>query len=386
MPVTTERPATRDRVLAFRLDGHNLVRRRPSDALLDVAATCGIRNTPPGSAVLAVHARVAGLPADALECALDDRTLVEVLSVRISPLIVPARDAAVFTVGTLPDGEESIRSALGSVAPALREAGVSASEALRQATDAAHAELGGQSTTRAALSAGMTERVPEALVVWCRACNARHVSESLFRLAGVSGAYVIARTGKDTAYVSSDRWLGAVPQLDRDRARAELLRRYLRCFGPSTAEDFATWAGIGAADARRSWDGLGDRLVAVETNGRPAWLHADDLARFDNPPTPSGVRLLPPYDAYLDQRDRTTLMPDKALHRRVWKAIGNPGVVLADGEVIGLWRPKKAGKRLQLTVEALASVSRRVRTAIEAEAALLAPRRGCTAAEIAFAD
>src|SRR3712207_7944687 len=41
--------------------------------------------------------------------------------------------------------------------------------------------------------------------------------------------------------------------------------------------------------------------------------------------SPSGVRLVPPYDAYLDQRDRATLVPDKAVHGRIWKAIGNPG-------------------------------------------------------------
>lgn len=60
------------------------------------------------------------------------------------------------------------------------------------------------------------------------------------------------------------------------------------------------------------------------------------------PPGPAGVRLLPPYDSYLDQRDRETLLPDKALHRRVWRILGNPGVVLADGHIVRLWRPQMA--------------------------------------------
>ena len=75
-------------------------------------------------------------------------------------------------------------------------------------------------------------------------------------------------------------------------------------------------------------------------------LLAADLPAFEKAQRPRGVRLLPPYDAYLDQRDRETLVPDTAQQKRLWRAIGNPGVVLADGEVAGGWRPQKKGKRL----------------------------------------
>ena len=98
------------------------------------------------------------------------------------------------------------------------------------------------------------------------------------------------------------------------------------------------------------------------------------------------MRLLPPYDSYLDQRDRATLLPDKALHPRVWRPIGNPGVVLVDGQIVGLWRPRKKGKRLVVAVETVTPVSREARAEIEAEATLLAPYRDCTSAEVTFAD
>ena len=168
----TARRATRDRVLDFRLDGHNLAGRRPVAELLDVSAACGIRNTPPGSAVVALHARVSDLRPNTVEGALDERRLVEVLSVRISPLLVPARDAAVFTLGALPDGEESIRAALGALAPALDQAGISATDALEQTVEAAHAELANGPLTRGALSKGITDRLPEPLVRDCRASAA----------------------------------------------------------------------------------------------------------------------------------------------------------------------------------------------------------------------
>lgn len=384
--MTTALRADRDRVLAFRLDSHHLNHRRPPSALLEVAAACGVRNTPPGSAALAAQARVTGLPPDAIDRALaEDKTLVEVLGMRSSPQVVPARDMAVFTLGALPADEESLRAALSALTPALDQAGMSATEALQRAADAACEELDGRMLARGTLSGAMTRRLPELLCPWCEPCGVRHVQESLFRLVGVRGVFVIApRAGKDRVYVRTDQWLGASPDSDRGAARTELLRRYLRCYGPSTADHFAAWAGIAPADAQHSWDPLVDHLVAVDVDGRHSWLQAVDVARLETPAKATGVRLLPPYDSYLDQRDRAALLLDKALHRRIWRPLGNPGVVLADGHIVGLWRPQKKGKQLLLTVELFAPVSPGARGEIEAEAARLAPYRGCQTAEVAF--
>jgi hypothetical protein len=165
--MTPVRRAARDQVLAFRLDSHNLRHRRPPGALLEVAAACGVRNTPPGSAALALHARVAGLTPDAAERALAaDKTLVEVLGMRSSPQVVPARDAAVFTLGALPADEASLRASLVALAPALDQAGMPATEALQRAADVACAELDGRMLARGTLSGAMTRRLPEVLGRW----------------------------------------------------------------------------------------------------------------------------------------------------------------------------------------------------------------------------
>jgi hypothetical protein len=141
-----------------------------------------------------------------------------------------------------------------------------------------------------------------------------------------------------------------------------------------------------AGEARRSWDQIADKLVEVDLEGRRAWLHADDVGLFENPPQPAGVRLQPPYDAYLEQRDRATLLPDKAVHRRVWRILGNPGIVLADGQVVGLWRAQKKGRRLVVSIDTFGRLSQQVRDEIKTEAELVAPYRSCTFAEVAFGD
>jgi hypothetical protein len=71
----------------------------------------------------------------------------------------------------------------------------------------------------------------------------------------------------------------------------------------------------------------------------------------------------------------------------VWKILGNPGAVLAGGEIVGTWRPGKASKkRLELVVTAFEPLPAATRRGIEEEAAVLAGLRGSVAAEVTISD
>jgi hypothetical protein len=89
------------------------------------------------------------------------------------------------------------------------------------------------------------------------------------------------------------------------------------------------------------------------------------------------VRVLAPGDPILLGRDREALIPDPAVRKKVWAAIGGAGVVLSDGEPVATWRARKQGKRLEVTVEAFGDVP-----PLEAELERLAPHRGCTSVTI----
>lgn len=310
---------------------------------------------------------------------------MEVLSVRASPLLVPRKDFDVFTVGALPRTDDGMKAALANHKAVLEKAGVSASEALALATSAARSALKDGGLSRGDLSAAITRQLPRSLQAWCEPCKAHHVPEMLFRLIGLRGEFVIRRDGKTSAYVRTDQVLGKRTTMNQDAARRELLRRYLRCFGPSTAADFAAWVGITASEARADWDSLADELIEVDLDGRKTWVHDVDAAVLHKRPKGSGVRLLPPYDAYLDQRDRETLIPERALHKKVWRAIGNPGVVISAGEAVATWRTQKKGKRLNVIVETLRDLSRRACDEVAAQAELLGPFRECTSIETTFA-
>ena len=113
---------------------------------------------------------------------------------------------------------------------------------------------------------------------------------------------------------------------------------------------------------------------------------ADDLAELRDPPAAAGiVRLLGPFDPYLQLRDRV-LLAATAVHRKeLWPTIGRPGAVVADGEVLGTWRPRTKGDRLTVVVSPWRRPTRHERALIDGEAERLAAFRGTPVAAVELA-
>jgi hypothetical protein len=399
---------TREQVLAFRRRRQNLHQpARGEEALTRVLEACPVQNTPPGAADVALHARIARLSPDAMEEALLAKTLVQAWSLRGTPHVLPAGDLAVYTVGLAPADEDEARYLLRPIMSDLDAAGLPAQEAIERTAAAIGEVLDGQGgrdgeSTRSARSdkgdlegacskddllEALARRLPAGLNPWCARCRMHHVHPALQRAAGLGGGFLLApRRGNETHFVRTDRWLGAAPAAGNEAAGPELVRRYLRAYGPSTAAGFATWAGISPRGARRLWQAVEGELVAVNAAGGKAWVLAADGGELagagarvgggdrkgaggDDRAGGEGVRLLPPNDPYLVQPDREALVPDRARRGEVWRAAGAPGVLLVDGEVAGTWRSRKAGRRLEVTVRPFAplSVSARRRTAALAD-------------------
>jgi hypothetical protein len=59
----------REQVRAFRLAGQHLTGPLPAGSLLEIAAGCGVQNTPPGTAALALRARLAALAPEEFDAA-----------------------------------------------------------------------------------------------------------------------------------------------------------------------------------------------------------------------------------------------------------------------------------------------------------------------------
>jgi winged helix DNA-binding protein len=382
----------RDQIVAYRLASHNLSARLPAGSLTEAAAACGIQDTPLNTALLAFHARVEALgPADVGRALADDKSLLGVWSVRGAPYVVPSGDAGVFTAGALPVDQRSFGVFVGGWAASLQAAGLSAAELLDAMAAAAMQALDRQPLPIDELRNEIARRVP-ALARVSRPSGAHaDLPEPLFRALGLLGLVCIAaEPGSDPRLASTDasiaridHWLGRpLPDRDRTQARAELARRFLHCYGPSTPRAFAEWTTRSVADAGDAFALLDDELVRVDAAGTEAWVLAGDANVLVDPPQAGGVRLLPPQDPYLQQRDRNTLLPDKLLHPRVWRAVRPPGVVLDAGHLVATWLSRRAGKHLAVHVEPWVPMPAQTGAAIQAEADRIALLRDCQAVEL----
>lgn len=388
---------TKGDAIAFRLNSHCLTERLPDSGLLDAAGRCGIQNSPPWSAVLAMHARVRGVTRERVAAAVaEEKSLVQSWCMRGAPFYFPVADAPVFTLGVLPPNEQAMRHFLVGVVPAVDKLEMSVTEAV----DLTGAEIGevlsGRRLAINELGAELAQRIARKLPRWQRDVweaegdhapgqpTGEAVVHFCLRILTLRGVVCFApRAGNKAPFVLVQDWLGRpIPQMSPEAARAEVLRRYLHCYGPSTRGDFAAWMGIRASDAGEWWSLVEDELTKVEFGGT-AWIATKDLDLLRSASMPKGVRLLPPHDPYTRIRDRETIL-EPTFHRDVWKSVGEPGTVLADGKIIGIWRPRKIGPKLVITIAPFGALASRTRKLLQAEAEQIAPLRGASSVDAVF--
>ncbi|MCP4500803.1 MAG: winged helix DNA-binding domain-containing protein, partial [Deltaproteobacteria bacterium] len=128
-----------------------------------------------------------------------------------------------------------------------------------------------------------------------------------------------------------------------DAARMEVVRRYLRTYGPARPEDVAWWTGFTPLDVRRILDQFGRELIRFPVNGLGEGLvglkESFDAMRKSQGISAEGIYFLPLWDAYpLGWRDRTRVV-DARFAPWVYDSAGNTtSVVVEEGKVIGLWQ------------------------------------------------
>lgn len=157
----------------------------------------------------------------------------------------------------------------------------------------------------------------------------------LWRLAQDGLICFAAHEGKQPAFALLEDWLpDAGPRLTGDEALATLAQRYFTSHGPATLADFAWWAGLTLADARR---GL---AAAAGLEQRTIDGKAYAMAQGAQPHDAGGVYLLPGFDEYLlGYKERGHVLAPQFAGRLV---PGGNGVfkpmIVANGQVAGTWQ------------------------------------------------
>jgi hypothetical protein len=316
---------TYEHVIAHRLHTHHLTTRLPRGSYA-AAARFGLQDSAPRSALLSLHARVEGCAPSAWE----DHDLIQTYSPRQAVHVLPRADLGVFTLGRLP-ADADARSAVEKLA-----------DRICHALDGRELRVG---------------QLPSDL-------------QGTVRPAAASGRIAVRWTTRSLSVREVP-----LPSIDREDARAELCRRHLHAFGPSTPNAFAWWAGISMPEARDTWRLLGNDLLPVVIDGHRATILAADEPGPTEVYDARGVRLLPAEERRLFGCDRTGLFvaPDRRNSSPPYSDWFHPHVVVVDGKVVGAWG--RRGGRVMISVPE--GMPARVRAALEGEA-LAFPIPGAT--------
>jgi hypothetical protein len=292
---------------------------------------------------LAIRVRTSGLTAADIDRALDDRSLVIGWLNRGTLHLVAADDYPWLHALTTPQ-------LFSANARRLDQEGVSPTEADRAVAtiERSLAEEGpltrSQLRERIATTGVGTEG--QALV-------------HLLLLASLRGIAVRGpMAGGEQAFVHAEDWLGPPARVDRDRALAELARRYLAGHAPADDRDLAKWAGIPLGAAR-----AGLRAIAAELHTRP-----DGLVELKSTPTQADPlpppRLIGQFDPILlgwaSRADIVGTLTGIVTNNGIFRPFA-----MVEGRAAGIWS-RRAGK---IELEPFHELSAEVHAALDADAA-----------------
>jgi len=163
------------------------------------------------------------------------------------------------------------------------------------------------------------------MLPWCDGCQSHHARRHVLVTAGLHGKLCLAgRAGRQPVFARTDQLVDWRPP-----EQNELVAHYKAQYGTSTHTHFGEWAGIDKAHAKALW--------------------TDDEAE---PERLEGVRVLAPGDPMLLTRDRERLVPDPTWRKQLWSAIPTTGLVMNDGEPVAVWKARRLGRKLEVTITA----------------------------------
>lgn len=346
-------------VRAWRVARQHLVERAPSARLLDVVTdVCGIHAQVGSSAELQLWARVEGLRREEVREALwERRTLIRTWSMRGTLHLLTAQDLPLY-VAALRTHDRWWKGAW------LRMIGFSAEE-LRGILDAIREALGDRPLTREQLAEKVAERAGPRARERMRSGWGEMLKPAAFEGSLISGP----PRGQAVTFVRPDRWLESWAEPPEEEAWPEIVRRYLRGYGPAGREDFARWWGMQPAPAGRILKLLSGELAEVDVEGYRAWALEEDVVAIRGDRVRLPARILPGFDVYIaGTRPRGSLV-ERRFEDRVFRKAGwvSP-VLLSGGMAAGVWSYQRKAGRIEVVVEPFRRVSAAHKREIAGEA------------------
>jgi hypothetical protein len=353
-------------VLAWRAERQRLLPRARRDERLDVVAQVGgLHAQVMASAELEWCARLEGGRREDLARALwDDRTLVKTWAMRGTLHLLPAAELGLWCAALAPLDERQRAPGVLNRIGVTREQADAVIAAIPEA-------LEGAALTREELADAVgritgQEELGERIL--------GQYGDQLLKAPAFRGELCFAPSaGTKVRFTHPRTWLSEAPQVgDPAAAGAELARRYLGAYGPSSPAELGRWTGTTTAQGKAWLAGLEPgELAEVDVEGRTLVCLAEHAAalREAEPLDPACVRLLPAYDVHTigTARDDEATVP-AGRRGTVWASAGRVlPVILAGGRMAGTWRHER-GRRVRVELAPWEKLPAGARAAAEAEA------------------
>jgi len=328
----------------------------------------GLHSSDPAAVYLAAWARVGNFSVDRLEDALyEQRSLLRMLGMRRTMFVVTRDGAAMMDAACTKALIERQRRRHAAVIEKSGIAGDGAAFTDRVAAATLEAlEARGEATAKE-----LSEDVPELRQKiqfgegksWRGSVG---LSTRVLFLLAIEGRIVRGRPkgswiSSQYRWAQTKAWLGGpLPELDQDTARVDLLRSWLRSFGPGTEVDVKWWTGWNLGATRAALADVG--AVEVELDEGVGYVLEDD--RHIDPP-PEWAALLPGLDpTTMGWKERGWYLGDYA--DALFDRNGNAGpTVWSNGRVVGGWAQQPDGR---VVLELLEPVNGKARAMIDAKA------------------
>ena len=342
---------------------------RFGDVVEATRAMTVLHATEPASVHLALHARVDGVTvADVEEALYVERSLVKQLAMR--------QTLFAFTRDLLPAAWGSASARLAGplrtrVATDLVTAGVTTDGGawLDEVADAVVGVLGDREASAAELRALVPEldrRIERGAGKWGQAVP---LAPQVLMVLCAQGQVVRASNGGHwrlarPRYTATAHWLGEVPAAWEPRAGyAELVRRWLRTFGPGTEADLRWWLGGTLGLVRTALTDIDAVPVSLDGSDAVGWLLPEDVEPVED--AGEWVALLPTLDpTVMGWHGRRFYL---GRHRdQLFDSVGNAGTTAWwNGRVVGVWVQDDASA---VSVHPIADVPAHVRRMLDREA------------------
>jgi hypothetical protein len=354
---------THEQVRQFRLHAHHLDTWHHKADVEGVAGACGFQNSPPGAWESSLYNRIPGFKQEAMRQMLEaEKTLLQAWSFRGVPLVFPVPESDAFLSALVSQEDEpwiytrGIQLALDFLQMPFGEL----LALLKQVMPKLDGEvLKSKTTLDQTLAAWMLPLLPQdKRDLWNspslygspeKQTVGGAVVSFLLRPCAFMGLVVFGkREGISPTFTSYKHWIGHSLEA-KGAPEQKLARKYLHCFGPASIGGFTDWLGSSSAQAKRIWQTVIDEIEPVKLSGKLRYILSKDKELLVSPPQPERkAHLLGGHDPYLDLQDRDVILDNKARQKQIWRTVSNPGALLWQGEIAGLWSARKKDKGLAI--------------------------------------